>query len=394
MNVNKRVYLDWSAGTPILPEAKVAMERYWLEEFGNPSSIHREGVIARQAIEQAREQVARALLTKPANITFTAGGTEANNLAILGALNALRSTGREWSKMEIITTRLEHPSVLRPIEQLVSLGVKVNYVSVTDTGRVDLVEFEQLLNLNTSLVSIAYANSEIGIVQPVRAIRRIINSVEKKWGNKIVFHTDGAQAPLWLPCCYNQISADILTLDASKCCGPKGVGIVVKSPAISLSPIILGGGQEEGLRAGTENVPGIVATGVALRWAQESWNTRAESVCLVRDFGIKLILNEISGAVLNGPLGDERLANNINISIPGIDTEYLTIVLDSRGFAVSTKSACSSAGGGESVVVRAISADPARARSTLRISIGPDTTNQQLQKLVSVLTEHIYKQKI
>jgi cysteine desulfurase len=247
------------------------------------------------------------------------------------------------------------------------------------------------LSDKTVLVSFAYANSEIGTIQAVRGVRRIINEAEGRFGNKINLHIDAAQAPLWLPCQLEKIGADFLVLDAAKCCGPKGVGVLIRSHRAKISSIAFGGGQEQGLRPGTENVAGIVGAGVAIMEAQSNWQERAEKVSKVRDVGIQFLLQNIPRVILNGVKGEERLANNINISVLGLDTEYATVVLDNKGFAVSTKSACAGAGGGESVVVKTTSDDPARASSTLRISLGPDTTIDDLEKLTKVLSVHVKK---
>tara|TARA_B100000508_G_scaffold56124_1_gene43734 strand:- start:1993 stop:3192 length:1200 start_codon:yes stop_codon:yes gene_type:complete len=388
---NKRVYLDWAAATPLLPEAKAAMEPYLGELYGNPSAIHQEGVVARRAVEEAREKVARAVQVRPEYVTFTAGGTEANNLAILGVIKELQASGREFSDMEVVTTRIEHPSVLRTMEELVRLGVAVKHVSVDEVGKVAIAELRGLLNEKTVLVSVAYANSEIGTVQPLHSIKKALKEAEQRLGTTINFHVDAAQAPLWLRCQLDAVGADFMTLDTAKCCGPKGVGILVRSHRAAISEVTFGGGQESGLRPGTENVAGIVGAGVALEWAQIGWQERAEQARTVRDQAIEHIQAETPEAILNGAEGEDRIANNINISLPGLDTEFTTVVLDKEGFAVSTKSACSGAGGGESAVVKEISSDPARASSTLRITLGPDTTFEQLKTLSAVLKAHIDK---
>ncbi len=206
-----------------------------------------------------------------------------------------------------------------------------------------------------------------------------------------MFHLDAAQAPLWLSCKFDTLNADLLALDVGKCNGPKGMGVLVRSRRATLAPTLFGGGQESGLRPGTENVAGMVGASVALHEAQKDFKTRVEKVAKVRDAGIEHLLKEIPQAVLNGPTGDERLANNINISIPGLDTEFATVVLDKHGFAVSTKSACAGAGGGESTVVQSISRDPARSSSTLRLSLSPETTLQNVKDLTKVLKSHIEK---
>lgn len=391
MTDGDRVYLDWAAATPLLPEAKAAMLPYLESDFGNPSAIHQEGVIARQAVETAREQVARAVSVRPEFVTFTAGGTEGNNLAILGTIEQLRRQGREYSSMQILTTKIEHPSVGRTFSHLESLGVEVITVPVLETGKIDLSTLKSLISEKTVLLSTALINSEIGTIQSTRAIKKVLSEADARFETRIVFHVDAAQAPLWVSCQFDTVAADVLVLDAAKCCGPKGVGVFVRSPRVAIAPTIFGGGQEAGLRAGTENVAGIVGAAVAIESAQGSWRERAELVRAVRDQAISMIATELPEAILNGASREDRVANNINISIPGLDTEFATVVLDRKGFAVSTKSACSGAGGGESVVVKETTGDPARATSTLRITLGPDTTVQQLQALIAALKTHIEK---
>lgn len=385
----ERVYLDWAAATPLLPEAKAAMEPFLLGNFGNPSAVHKEGVIARQVVEAARAQVAKAVQVRPEFVTFTGGGTEGNNLVILGVIEALHKKDRPYSAMEVITTNIEHPSVGKAMERLSALGVVVKYVRVDGNGKIEIAHLRELLTEKTVLVSCSYANSEIGTVQSIHGIRKAINENERQFNISTYLHVDAAQAPLWLSCRFESTGADFLVLDVAKCCGPKGVGALIRSHRAEIFPVSFGGGQEQCLRPGTENVPGIVGAGIALSEAQLGWQERAETVSKIRDEGIRILLTKIPNAVLNGPQGEERLANNINISISGLDTEYAAVMLDSKGFAVSTKSACAGAGGGESVVVKTISGDPARATSTLRFSIGPDTTVEDLERLTEVLVAHI-----
>lgn len=364
------------------------MKPFLTDSFANASAIHKEGVEARRAVEEARERSARALQVRPEFVTFGSGGTESNNLAIIGIIEYLANQGRSFADMEVVTTEIEHPSVMKTMRALEAKGVVVKYVEVDSEGFVKLEELKNLLSDKTVLFSVAYANSEIGVVQKTHALKKVLTEAEKKFGTKIMFHLDAAQAPLWLSCQFDALNADLLSLDVGKCNGPKGVGVLVRGRRTTLAPTLFGGGQERGLRPGTENVAGIVGASVALEEAQKKYKDRAEKVAKVRDAGIEHILNEISTAVLNGPTSEGRLANNINISIPGLDTEFATIVLDKHGFAVSTKSACAGAGGGESVVVKAISSDPARASSTLRISLSPETTFQNLKDLTKVLKSH------
>ncbi len=391
MFTKKRVYLDYAAATPISKKVYAAMQPFLIGNFANASAIHKEGAIARLAVEEARERTARTLKVRPEFITFTSGGTESNNLAIIGTIKKLHNQGWPFSHMEVVTTKIEHPSVMNTMRALEARGVVVKYAPVDSRGGVTLTVLQELLSEKTVLFSAAYANSEIGVVQKVHAIKKALTVAENKFGTKIIFHLDAAQAPLWLSCQFDSLNADLLALDVGKCCGPKGVGILVKSRRASIAPTLFGGGQESGLRPGTENVAGVVGASVALEEAQRDFKIRAAKVMKVRDSGIEHVLQEIPQAVLNGPVGAERLANNINISIPGLDTEFATVVLDKHGFAVSTKSACAGAGGGESTVVQAISTDPARAVSTLRISLSPETTLKNIKNLTTVLKNHIDK---
>ena len=387
----KRVYLDYAAATPLSKEAFSAMKPFLTEVYGNASAIHAEGMVARRAVEAARERIAGALQVRPEFVTFTSGGTESNNIALIGTIEKIHSEGRSYDSMEVITTRIEHPSVMETMRALEKRGVIVRYVGVTEEGFVKLEELQTLLSPKTVLFSVAYANSEIGAVQKVRAIKKVLDTAEKKFGTKIFFHVDAAQAPLWLSCQMETVHADLLALDVGKCNGPKGVGILVQSRRAQTQSVLFGGGQENGLRPGTENVAGMVGASVALELAQKDFKIRAEKVSSVRDAGIEYILSEIPQAVLNGVTEEERLANNINISIPGLDTEFATVVLDKHGFAVSTKSACAGAGGGESAVVKEISSDSARSRSTLRISLSPETTLVDIKALTIILKTHIEK---
>jgi cysteine desulfurase len=384
-----RTYLDYAAATPLSKTVFAAMKPFLTEHSANASAIHKEGSIARRAVDDARECAAAALQVRPEFITFTSGGTESNNLAIIGTVEHLANQGRSLGDMEIITTTIEHPSVTNTMRVLQKRGVIVKYVSVDFEGFVSLPELQSLVSDKTVLFSVAYANSEIGVVQKTHAIKKTLTAAEKKFGSKIMFHLDAAQAPLWLSCQFDSLYADLLALDVGKCHGPKGVGVLVRSRRAALAPTLYGGGQESGLRPGTENVAGVIGASVALKDAQRDFKVRAEKTRIIRDAAIEHLLAEIPRAILNGPHGEERLANNINISIPGLDTEFATVVLDKHGFAVSTKSACAGAGGGESAVVKAISNDAARAGSTLRISLSPETTLKDIVTLTNVLKSHI-----
>jgi cysteine desulfurase len=363
-----------------------AVER---EGFGNPSAIHAEGRAARQVVESARVEVAHTLGIRPSGVTFVSGGTEANALAIFGHLAACVAAGRSWSDLEVVSTPLEHPSVSVLLEQLRERGVRVRLVSVTDTGLITPKALVGALSPQTTLVTFAYVNSEIGTVQPVGSLVRAVREWSRTPGrSRITVHLDAAQAPLWLPCQLPRLGVDMLSLDGGKCGGPKGSGAVARHGAVALAPIMSGGGQEHGLRPGTENVSAIAGFAAALTWAQKDCEGRSARIRLVRDEGVRELLTTVPGAVLNGPTGSDRVANNINISIPGMDTEYATVVLDVSGVAVSTKSACAGAGGGVSAVVEAVTGDPARAAATLRLTLGPESVPADVRLAAQILADH------
>ena len=381
----QRVYLDHAAATPLVSVADKAMKRVTREHFANPSAIHQEGVAAREELERARAKLARCLSVRPEGVTFTASGTESNNLALLGVVYARRAAGMDYVDMEVISTKLEHPSVQETLRALEALGVGVHYAPVRADGRIDHNAFKALLSEKTVLVTCAYVNSEVGVIQPVAQLARYAHAAARTHGTDIVVHIDAAQAPYWLACQLNHLQVDLMSLDAGKCGGPKGVGVLVRRHNVELAPIIHGGPQESGLRPATENLVGIVGAVEAIVAAQTSVTKRADRVAALRD---QLIteLKTIPGVLLNGSV-DERVANNVNISIPGFDSEYAAVWLDEARIACSTKSACSGASGGGSAVVMAMTGDAARAQATLRFTLGPNTTSAELKQVVVSLKQ-------
>jgi len=388
----KRIYLDFAAATPVREGVQQKMWPFFAADFGNASSIHSFGLRAKKALEEAREKVARVLEIKPEGVTFTGGGTEGNFLAIFGHLEYLRKVEKiPYEEMEVVTTKIEHPSISELVKFLEEKGVKVKLVEVDSEGIIKIPALRAVLSEKTVLVSFAYANSEVGTVQPVLRLVREIRKFEKERREKegikrgIFVHLDAAQAPLWLPCAIKQLGVDAFVADSGKFYGPKGVGIVARPKTEGLLAVTFGGGQEDGLRSGTENVAGIVGLAEAFVLAQANWVERAKKVAKVRDEAIDLFQKEIVGVFVNGAKKENRLANNINISLPNFDTEYLTVYLDRSGIAVSTKSACAGAGGGESAVVKTLSSDAARARSTLRLSLGEETTLADLKYTIEII---------
>ncbi len=386
-----RIYLDYAAATPVRKEVAVAMAPFMRGDFGNASAIHAEGRFARKAIEQSRKLVAELLRVRKEEVFFVSGGTEANNLALVGVIEALASSGRSYSDCEVITTAIEHPSILGVLARLKEKGVVVHTIPVNTTGLVDLSQFKRMLSPKTVLVSIAYANSEIGVVQDIKKISHGVRQYQRDSPQaNISIHVDASQAPLYLPCALNSLGVDLMTLDAGKMYGPKGVGVLIKKHAVALQPLFIGGDQEGGVRPGTENTALIVGCAEALCIALKEQEARVQKVRALRDYAFDEINQYISGVLVNGSL-DERIANNINISIPGIDGEFAAVTLDTHGIAVSTKSACSGLTGSGSAVIYAMGGDDARALSTIRMTLGEETTKGEIDHMVRVLKTHVEK---
>lgn len=384
----QRIYLDFAATTPVSGEVKAAMQPYFSEIYGNPSAVHREGVVSKMAVEDARTSLGRTLRVRPSDVVFTSGGTESNNLAMYGTLRHIISAGRKYSDLEVITTRIEHPSISEVMNDLVELGVQVSYLDVDEEGLINPQQLETLLNPHVALVTLAYVNSEVGVIQPVRHLARVIKAFNQENGTKVCLHLDACQAPLWLPVQLDSLGCDLLSLDAGKCYGPKGVGVLAKRHHVALAPTMLGGSQEGGLRAGTENVPLVIGSAIALNKAQSQCEINQAKISQLRDYMIESLQRALPDCVVNGPRVD-RVANNVNISIPGIDTEFAVISLDVAGVAASTKSACSGADGGGSTVVRVMTGDEVRAHSTIRFSLGTSTTKAEIDTAVSILQAHV-----
>ena len=401
----KRVYLDHAATTPLDPRVEKVMEPFFTKTFGNPSSIHAEGVTAKKALDSARTSVARALEAHADEIVFTSGGTESNNMAIFGSIPTLANThGRECllkdMKPHVVTTNIEHASVLEPFRMLEwQKKIEVTYVPVESSGIVKPEKIITAIRPNTVLVSVMYANNEIGTIQPIRKIGQLLlpirnsrfilhnSSNEKRYP---VFHSDGCQAPLYLNCLVNALGVDLLSLDAHKLYGPKGVGALYVRRGTPIAPTLHGGGQERGLRSTTENVPAIVGFAEALRIGVAERTKESVRIAKLRDHFYYIIrANNGIEAVVNGSMQKgERLPNNLNISLPGVDTEFLTLQLDARGIAVSTKSSCLK-DEKSSYVVEALGGGKARSSSSLRFTLGRGTTKKDVEIASKILLESL-----
>lgn len=366
----ERIYLDTAAATPLDARVWRAM-RPWLERgFGNPSSLHQEGVNAAAALATARAECATALGALPDEIIFTAGGTEANNLALSAAAGGA-----------IMVSAIEHPSVLAPC---LAAG-RVIIAPVLPSGQINLKRFAELLTPEVRLVSVMHANNEIGAIQPLAEIAKIIRRARKRAGTPYpYFHTDACQTGRFLPLDVRQLGVDLLTINAGKIYGPKGVGLLYVKRGVKLEAQLLGGGQEAGYRAGTENVPGIVGLATALTLASKLKDREAIKLSRLRDWLWQEIKRASPEAQLNGSL-DNRLPNNLNLYFPGVLAEQLVLELDAKGFAVSTGSACSIPKADDSYVILSLGYHRARAGGSIRLSLGRDATKDKLKKLVKIL---------
>ena len=392
---HRRIYLDYAAASPVRREVLDAMQPYFSDIFANPSAIHEEGQHARMAVDRAREVIARHLKIRPEGVTFTSGGTEANNLALFGVVDAARAVGTRSIDIEIITTPIEHPSILNALDVLREQGVTVHSVPVDEEGLIVMSELEKLLSPKTLLVTCAYVNSEVGVVQDVRTIARMVTRVNEKMshgGRQALVHIDASQAPLWLPCAMDSLGVDLMTLDAGKCYGPKGVGVLAHIHGVPLRAQIFGGDQEGALRPGTENVPLIVGCAEALKIAFEGHEARTERVSMLRDMFFEKLGESIPGVLINGSR-EERVANNCNVSIPRVDGEFAVVTLDIHGIAASTRSACAGTKGGGSHVVAAMTGDQDRASNTIRFTLGEETTEEDIVQTIKVLSEYVRSQR-
>lgn len=379
------IYLDHSATTPVRPEVLEAMLPYFSLGFGNPSSIYTIGQEARKAVDDAREQAAGVLGARMSEIVFTSGGTESDNAALKGAAFALRHTGSH-----IITTAIEHHAVLHTCHQLEQFGFDVTYVPVDEYGIVDPQSIARAVTDETVLVSVMMANNEIGTIQPVAEIARIVKAEAQRRSRTIVMHTDAVQAAGFLDINVRALGVDLMSLSAHKIYGPKGVGLLYVKRGAPFEAQNAGGGQERQRRSGTENVPGIVGMSEALRLAAFERERVAANCLRLRDKLIGGIFDSIDRVHLNGH-PTQRLPNNVNISFEDIEGEPVLLGLDFAGVCASSGSACSSASLEPSHVLLAIRRSPELAQGSLRITLGRDNTDEDVDYLLAVLPEIVGK---
>ncbi len=382
----RRIYFDNAATTPVHPDVVEAMMPYLTEKFGNASSIHNFGQETRAAVDRARQQVADLIAASPNEITFTSGGTEANNLAIRGLVESIRRKSPQ-QPLHIICTTIEHPAVSNVFEDLESIGIEATYVPVSPDGLVDVADVTKAIRPETALVSIMMANNEIGTIQPVAEIGRHIRQLRES-GHKIWFHTDAVQAAGKISVDVNEIACDLLSLSAHKINAPKGIGCLYTRRGVRLHPQNLGGRQERGRRGGTEPVHLAVAFGKAAEIAKLEINDTHDHLLALRTKFEDGIFETVSGTTRNGD-AEKRLPGISNISFTGIEGEGLLINLDMQGIAVSTGSACSSGSLEPSPIIRALGRDDESARGAIRFSFGRFNTIQEVDHALEIVPEAI-----
>ncbi len=382
---NKRfVYLDHAATTPMADEVKAAMEPYWQKEFGNPSALYDLGRDAKLAIQDARVRVAGHLNARPEEIVFTGSGTMSDNLAIFGIARANKAKG-----MHLLASTIEHHAVLKSFEQLAKKeGFTTTLMPVDGEGIVHVEELERAIRPDTTLVSIMYANNEIGTIEPIEEIGRFLKKLNKKRVEeklpRIFFHTDACQAAGALSLDVQKLGVDLLTLNGSKIYGPKGIGVLYVARGVQLEPLILGGGQERGLASGTENVAGIMGLAMALDMAQRNREQENARLSAMRDDLINRLLATIPKSRLNGH-ATERLPNNVNITILDVEGEAMLLYLNEYGISCATGSACDSETLDPSHVIVALGLPYEFAHGSLRFTLGKQTTPADLDYLMEIL---------
>ena len=379
------IYLDHAATTAVRPEALEAMLPLFSEQYGNPSSIYRHAQEARKAVDEARSTVARILGVRSNEVIFTSGGTESDNTAIKGV--ALAS--KQWGN-HIVTTAIEHHAVLHTCQFLEKFGFDITYVPVDGEGIVDIKALEQAITDRTVLVSVMYANNEIGTVQPVSEISGILKSRSKQLGHNIAFHADAVQAPGSLDLNVDRLGVDLLSLSSHKFYGPKGAGVLYVRRGTPFLPQQQGGAQERYRRAGTENTPGIVGTAVALKLAVAEQESESRRLTAMRDRIIREILKLVPGTRLNGH-PTRRLPNNVNFSFESVEGEPVLLGLDFAGICASSGSACTSASLDPSHVLTAIGLPADAAHGSLRLTLGRDNTEEDVDYLIAILPQIVSK---
>jgi cysteine desulfurase len=377
----KKIYLDHAATTPADKRVVEAMLPYFTEKFGNPSSVHSFSREAKDAVNSVRESIALFIGAEPDEIIFTSGGTESDNMAIKGV-----AWGRRDKGDHIITTRIEHHAVLESCRFLERQGFRITYLPVDKYGMVDPCDVEKAITGRTILVTIMHANNEIGTIQPIREI----GSIAKERG--VYFHVDAVQTAGHIPVNVDDLNVDLISSSAHKLYGPKGVGFLYMRKGTRMHSFMHGGEQEKGRRASTHNVPGIVGFGKAIELARQEMEEEIDLLTVLRDYLVKGILERVSQSSLNGH-PEMRLPNNVNISMPYVESEFVLMSLDRMGIACSAGSACTSTSLEPSHVLMALGLSPEAANGSLRFTMGRRTTKEEIDYVLETLPKIVDKLK-
>ncbi len=376
----QRIYLDHNATTPLLPAVIDRMTAVLREEFGNPSSVHHFGQQAKASLDDARTDVANLIGAEPSEILFTSGGTEADNIAIRGAAEALEATG----KRHLIASAIEHEAILNTLKALAKRGWRTTLLPVDQSGIVSVDTLRNALDDETAVVSVMHANNEIGTIQPIAELARVAHD------HGASFHTDAVQSAGKIPVSVKTVGVDMLSMSAHKFYGPKGVGALWIRRGLRVLPLLTGGRQERSRRAGTENVPGIAGMGVAARMAAAKMAEEGRRLAALRDRLEAGILRGVPGTAVNGST-EARVPNTTNISFDRVEAESLLIALDLEGVAVSTGSACSSGTLEPSHVLKAMGFNAHRTQNSIRFSLGAANTEAEIDRVIAVLPRIVEK---
>ena len=382
---NKRVFLDHASATPIRREVREVVQEYEDVHFSNPSALYKEARVAKEHLALARKEAASAINTTASQIVFTSGGTEANNIALLGVFEKARERG--ITKPHVISVVTEHPAIREVLSEIERRGGEVTLLVPNIDGLVTAAQVVSALRENTVLVSIMYVNNEIGVVQPIKEIAQAVKMKSKELGTKVFVHTDACQAPLWYGLDVSTLGVDLLSLDGLKVGGPRGIGALYVKGGTEISPVMYGGGQEGGLRSGTENVASALGFAKALTIAKKERKEVSERVSVLRNDLWKKIQVAYPSATVNGSL-EYRAPNNLNVCFPGIDAEYLTVALDTYGVCVSYSSSCRTLKeDSTSYVIEALT--PECKGSSIRFTLGIDTTQTDIDFAVEALKKAV-----
>lgn len=377
----KRVFLDYASTTPVAKEVAFLM-REVETMFQNPSALYTESLQVKEKISEAKKTIAEVLNCQSSDIFFTSGGTESNNLALLGVFEKYKT---EKFTPHFITTKIEHPAILEVCKEIEKRGGEVTYLDVEENGIVNPKKIREALKKNTVLVSVMYVNNEIGSIQPIKEIGKIIKEKRREGGKDFpFFHTDACQAGLYLSLDTLRLNVDLMTLDGIKMYGPRSTGILYKRSTVEMSPIMFGGGQQNGFRSGTENLQSIVGMSKCIEIADKLRESESLRLKSIRDYAIEKILKEFPFATLNGDK-ENRLPNNINICFSGIDSEFVTISLDVQGFCVSYSSSCRTLKEDSSSYVVDALGKPDCSLSSLRFTLGRESVKADIDMLVTTL---------